>query len=208
MNKLPFIQGDYIVSIICEGPEEYDYLKRLEDLKVWNPIYRIDLINADGNGNIPARYQDKYQTGSSDVVLVFCDTDRKPYEQYKDIKRKIDYFHGKDGISDKVVIFGNPCTMQIVILHWGDVLLKAASKRKNAPIIASYTGIKGYDAHKTQREELMSFITAENYRKMVERALELSANDDTINSSNFGILMKNLEGNNVDWISEINNMFE
>lgn len=35
-----------------------------------------------------------YQNGSYDVVLVFCDTDKKLYEQYADIKHKINEFHG------------------------------------------------------------------------------------------------------------------
>lgn len=55
-----------------------------------------------------------YQNGSYDVVLVFCDTDKKPYEQYADIKHKINEFHGVDHAADHVIIFGNPCTMQII----------------------------------------------------------------------------------------------
>ena len=32
------------------------------------------------------RYQDNYQNGTYDAVFVFCDTEKKPHEQYKDIK--------------------------------------------------------------------------------------------------------------------------
>ena len=46
------------------------------------------MVNAGGNGNIPARYQDRYQNGADELVLVFCDTEKKPHEQYEDIKRK------------------------------------------------------------------------------------------------------------------------
>ena len=88
MNKLPFIQSGELVCVICEGPEEYDYLNRIKELGVWDKGYRVDLVNAHGNGSLPARYQDKFQNGSYDIVLVFCDTDRKPFEQYRDIKRK------------------------------------------------------------------------------------------------------------------------
>ena len=83
-------------------------------LGVWNEEYCFVLENAEGNGNIPARYQDKYQNGAYDLVSVFCDTDRKPYEQYVDIKRKINEFHGIENAADQVIIFGNPCTMQII----------------------------------------------------------------------------------------------
>ena len=74
-NKLPEIFDKHKICIICEGNEEYEYLKRLKDLKVWNEQYDILLVNAGGNGNIPARYQDRYQNGTDELVLVFCDTE-------------------------------------------------------------------------------------------------------------------------------------
>ena len=93
-NKLPKFLDKHKICIICEGNEEYEYLNRLKELKVWNEQYDISLVNANGNGNIPARYQDRYQNGTYEVVLVFCDTEKKPHEQYVDIKRKINEFHG------------------------------------------------------------------------------------------------------------------
>ena len=93
-SRLPAFLSKDKICIICEGDEEYDYLNRLKELRVWNEQYEVFLDNADGNGNIPARYQDRYQNGSFEVVLVFCDTEKKPYEQYEDIKRKINVFHG------------------------------------------------------------------------------------------------------------------
>lgn len=75
-------------------------------LKVWADQYEFKLVNAGGNGNIVARYQNSYQNDSFELVLVFCDTERKPHEQYKDIKRKINYFHGVETASEEVIIFG------------------------------------------------------------------------------------------------------
>ena len=92
-NKLPRFRDNHKICIICEGNEEYEYLDRLIALKVWSGQYDISLVNAGGNGNIPARYQDRYQNGSYEIVLVFCDTEKKPHEQYVDIKRKINEFH-------------------------------------------------------------------------------------------------------------------
>lgn len=190
MNRMPVFQSGINVSIICEGQEEFDYINRLKLLNVWSPKYNVEPINAIGNGNIPARYQDKYQNGTtSDIVFVFCDTEKKPYEQYEDIKRKINYFHGKNA-SDKVVFYGNPCTMQIVIQHWDSVSLKSASKKQNSLLIEEYTGIKNYNAHKDQIEEMMKLITPENYKSMVDRVSKLSNNDKMIGSSNFDVLMK------------------
>ncbi len=117
-NKFPKFSNKHKICVICEGNEEYAYIKRLNDLKVWREEYEIVPVNAEGNGNIPARYQNRYQNGSDELVLVFCDTEKKPYEQYEDIKRKIDEFHGIDNAASKVIIFGNPCTMQIISKHW------------------------------------------------------------------------------------------
>ena len=67
-NRLPGISNKHKICIICEGNEEYKYLERLNELHVWNEIYDISLVNAEGNGNIPARYQDRYQNGSYEVI--------------------------------------------------------------------------------------------------------------------------------------------
>lgn len=100
-NKLPRFFDNHKICIICEGNEEYEYLNRLKNLKVWNEQYDISLVNAGGNGNIPARYQDRYQNGADKLVLVFCDTEKKPHEQYEDIKRKINEFHGVDSAANE-----------------------------------------------------------------------------------------------------------
>lgn len=113
-NKLPKFLDNHKICIICEGNEEYEYLNRLKNLKVWNEQYDISLVNAGGNGNIPARYQDRYQNGADELVLVFCDTEKKPHEQYEDIKRKINEFHGVDSAANEVIMFGNPCTVAMI----------------------------------------------------------------------------------------------
>lgn len=141
-NKLPDIFDKHKICIICEGNEEYEYLNRLKELNVWNKQYDISLANAKGNGNIPAIYQDCYQNGTYEIVMVFCDTEKKPYEQYEDIKRKINEFHGVDNAAEQVIIFGNPCTMQIVTKHWTDENLKSPAKAINAPLIKKYTGVE------------------------------------------------------------------
>ena len=143
MSKIPQIFTGSRICIICEGDEEYEYLEKLISLDVWSKEYLFQLENAEGNGNIPARYQDKYQNSSSDLVLVFCDTDKKPYEQYVDIKRKINKFHGVENVADQIVIYGNPCTMQIIIEHWDDVILSSNKKRKMPRLSLNLQALKG-----------------------------------------------------------------
>lgn len=203
-NKLPKIFSGSKICIICEGDEEYEYLDKLISLGVWSNKYQFTLENADGNGNIPARYQDKYQNGSYDVVLVFCDTDKKPYEQYVDIKHKINEFHGVNNAADYVIIFGNPCTMQIIIAHWDEIVLDSNAKKRNAPIILKFTGIENYKGRADQRQELFSKITKENYWDMLERIKKLPNDDALIGSSNFGRYMQWFSSDNEEWIQEIN----
>lgn len=207
-NRIPVFLEKKRICIICEGDEEYDYLEKLKELNVWNSQYAVKLENADGNGNIPARYQDCYQNGSFDIVMVFCDTDRKPYEQYEDIKRKIDEFHGVENASDKVVIYGNPCTMQIILKHWADVSLKSQAKNVNADLIEQLTGIRNYKGRADQRKALMEQITVENYQQMKVRTESLEWDDKIKGSSNFYQLLLCLENDDDKWIEIINEYLE
>ena len=207
-NRLPHIPNKHKICVICEGNEEFEYIKRLKKLKVWNEQYEISLVNAEGNGNIPARYQDRYQNGVYEAVLIFCDTDKKPYEQYDDIKRRINEFHGIENAANEIIIFGNPCTMQIILKHWTDEMLKSQAKQVNAPLIEKYTRVKGYKGKGNQIKDVMEQITSENYRIMHERVKLLEQNDSIIGSSNFSKIIEWFESEDCDWISKINEILE
>ena len=205
MSKPELLSVEKRVCIICEGLEEYDYLEKIKTLALWNKKYLVDLRNARGIGRISAIYQDRFQNGSYDAILIFCDTDKSPFKNYIDMKNKIDCFHGatKGKVSDQITIFGNPCTMQIIIMHWGDVKLKSNSKSANASDIEKCTGIKKYDAHDEQRKAMMSKINRKNYRLMLTRVAKLSKDFTQINSSNFDVFMHYLENDDFDWIDKI-----
>ena len=47
-SRLPAFLSKDKICIICEGDEEYDYLNRLKELRVWNEQYEVFLDNADG----------------------------------------------------------------------------------------------------------------------------------------------------------------
>ena len=207
-SRLPSFVSKNKICIICEGDEEYDYLSRLNELGVWNEQYDVSLDNADGNGNIPARYQDRYQNGSFEIVLVFCDTEKKPYEQYDDIKRKINEFHGVDNVAEETLIYGNPCTRQIILEHWTDVRLRTPAKKINAPIIKEFTGVENYKGKKDQRKKVMEHITVGNFQDMFSRICEMENDDTVVGSSNFDKLVKYLSADDDRWINEINRRLE
>ena len=207
-NRLPDFSNKHKICVICEGNEEYAYLKRLIYLAVWNKKYDIYLVNAGGNGNIPARYQDRYQNGSYELVLIFCDTEKKPYEQYEDIKRKINEFHGVDDAADEVIIFGNPCTMQIISKHWTKEILKTPAKGVNASLIKEYTKVENYKGRADQINRIMEYITKENYLEMSKRVEGLLLHDSIVGSTNFKRFIDFLEGEDVRWIENINNKLD
>ncbi len=207
-NNLPIFLDKHKICIICEGNEEYAYLDRLKKLQVWNSQYEVLLDNACGNGNIPARYQDRYQNGAYELVLVFCDTEKKPYEQFEDIKRKINEFHGVDNAAKEVIIYANPCTMQIIIKHWGDDTILKPLKSANAPLVNAYTGVINYKARADQIKSLMEFITAENYYDMCQRVKRLDMIDNIGGSSNFGRFMDLLGSDDYKWMERINGKLE
>lgn len=126
MAKLPPIGANlHKVCIICEGNEDYAYMDRLLRLNVWNPIYDFQQINAKSGSNIFTRYQDAYNNDRYEIILVFCDTDKASHKQYMRLKQKLNTFHrSKRTAADKIIIFSNPCTMQIVLRHFEDVSLK------------------------------------------------------------------------------------
>jgi hypothetical protein len=193
------------ICIICEGFEEYDYLQRLSVLNVYaSQIYKITLINANSNGNLAARYQDLYARDAYDLVVIFCDTDTAPYKEYKLLKDKINKIHGNEGAANKVIFFANPCTLQIVLLHFDDIKLKSSNKHKNSTLIYDLTQIRDYRANKEQRSQLMDMINKDNFRDMLERVAELSTDEFAIGSSNFYTLMHNLRSKSTKWIDKIN----
>lgn len=192
------------ICIICEGDEERDYINTLLNKKVFSDKYSFsEPINAKSINNIYNRYTDKYQSNSYDLVLIFCDTDKGPSEKYKKIKQKVNDFHGVD-IADNIIIFGNPCTMQIILSHFAEIKLTSQSKHVNAKYIEELTGIKGYDATDAQRKDLFSKIKRNNYEVMKENIKKLSTSDEDISSTNFLWFIKNFESEDDSWIDEIN----
>ena len=136
MAKLPNISYRHKICVICEGDEDYQYFKRLTEIAVWDYIYDFVLINAKSESNIMARYQDSYNNDRYEIVLIFCDTDKYPYREYSQLKQKINDFHDNSNAASKIIIFANPCTMQIILSHFGDVELKNQGKKNKCISLA------------------------------------------------------------------------
>ena len=195
------------ICLICEGYEEYDYISCLLNLGVWSDVYDFTLVNAESCGNISARYQsDDY-----DIVFAFCDTDRRPEDGFELIRLKINKIFGNDIAADKVIIFVNPCTMQVILSHFGEVSLHTQNKKKNNPEIVRLTGLKSvkyYDGCKEQRNFICSKITIDNYNEMKKRIAKISSVYTDNPSTNFDYYLSLFEQSNTDWIEKLNNIIE
>lgn len=104
-KKFPSFWDKHRICIICKNDEEYQYLNYLSRLNIWNECYKIILINAYDDRNISALYQDYYQNGLNELILIFCSNKKTTYEQYKSLKQKINEFHGLDNIADEIVLW-------------------------------------------------------------------------------------------------------
>ena len=191
------------ICIICEGDEELDYIEALKNKAVFSNKYDFITVNAKSINTIIARYQEKFQSDSYSLVLIFCDTDKGPSEKYKEIKQKINEFHEAD-VADDIIIFGNPCTMQIILSHFAEIKLTSQSKSVNAKYIKELTGIQNYKATDKQRKELFSKIKRENYDVMKENVKNLSTNDEELSSTNILKFIEKFESDDDSWIDEIN----
>ena len=123
--------------------------------------------------------------------------------KYKEIKQKINDFHGEN-VADDIIIFGNPCTMQIILSHFAEIKLTSQSKTINSKYIKEYVGIDNYKATDEQRRELFSKIKRSNYEKMKENVAKLSTDDNVTSSTNILKFIENFECDDERWIDEIN----
>ena len=195
--------AQFNICIICEGYEEFDYITKLKEKRVFQDQYLLKLINAKGITKIFTRYIEKYQSSSHNLVLIFCDTDKEKQEAFWNLLDNINSFHDAN-VANDIVIFSRPCTMQIFLSHFAKVELKKPSKTVNNGIIKELTGIKEYDATDDERNEFMSKIKRGNYEAMKENLKDISKNNSDIPSTNFLTLIENLENPNPSWIDNIN----
>ena len=148
-------------------------------------------------------------TGSR--ISIICEGD----EEYEYLEKLIsldvwskEYCFQLENAADQIVIYGNPCTMQIIIEHWDDVVLGSHKKNKNAPIIFDLTGIEGYKGRADQRQALFSRFTKENYQEMRERIKKLPSDDTIEGSTNFGRFIEYFTMDDSKWIQTINNTLD
>ncbi len=190
------------LCLLCEGFEEYDYIIRLKSLGVWSDAYDITVKNAKGLDNIAPVYQNEFHSDNFDLILIFCDTELKPYLQFTNLLKKINAFHDKN-VAKSIVFFANPCSMQVILSHFEAVSLTTNSKALNTPLISKYTGLSHYSARHEQRSRLMQRINAQNYEVMRANISSLSTDYRVVPGTNFLSLILKLECSSTSWVNRL-----
>lgn len=202
LRRLPQIKTGNSILIVCEGSEEYDYLEALKKCGVWSNKLSIKLKNAKSINNILSQYQYEFANDNYDLIVIFCDTEVPPYDEFINLKKAINEFHGKE-VAEKIVFFTNPCSMQIILSHFNRVNLKSNSKTNNSTLIHKLTGVKDYIATENQRTSIMKKINAKNYEVMKQNVAGLSGKCDVVPSTNVLELFEKLEKNEGSWIQKL-----
>ena len=144
-----------------------------------------------------------------ELVLVFCDTDRSPYTQYLGVKAQINEMHEAENAAGKVVIYANPCSMQIILLHFAIVYLKTQGKKTNAKLIEKLTGIKGYKANQEEHiKAICAKINRQSYFDMKERVATINRPDNEPGSTNFIEFLQCFESDSPEWIAKVRNSLD
>lgn len=193
------------VCIIAEGYEEKYYLERLRDFNIFNhPLVRVTSIqNAKGIVNVFALFQSVFNSGAFDLIVVFCDGDNNS-KQFNSVLDKINNeIFGGNNISQSIVFFVNPVTLQVVLSHFGDVTLTHKAKANNNDEVERLTGIVGYKAKEQQVKDMVSMIKYGSYVEMKERISKISKDVNDIPSTNFLDLLEMLEGVDIDKLDEL-----
>lgn len=197
--------GKICIKILCEGLEEYKYIKKLISFPgIFSSVYYFDEpINCKGINKIFPRYQDLFTKNLFEVILIFCDADNNS-DDFGLLCSKINncMFGGAD-VSNSIVMFVNPVTLQIVLSHLADVKIISSSKANNEGLIFQLTGITDYRAHEKQIDEMMKFVKFSNYKDMRKRVDSLSQNISEVPSSNFGVFLSNFEKSDTQWVDDI-----
>lgn len=196
------------ILIISEGFEEKPYIDKILSFPNINKqVYHFgESVNAKGNGKLFAKYQFEIQRGFYDAILIFCDAD-KGSDQFLSIVHQIgSAFFNKKEDAFEVFIFVNPVTLQIVLSHFGEVLLTKVGKKANAPLIEKLTGIENYDAEQDQINTMISKISFKSMDAFKERLNKISTNFTDIPSTNFLKFLERFENDDTGWIDEINKL--
>lgn len=213
------------IAIVVEGDEEECLFSIAKETGHFNPVFDIEIINAGGEGNVPAFFHDCYSNPIYNCTVAVYDVDNKCNQDnsiYNLTKNKLENIIGEN--IDVVSFCTNPNILQIILLGCStihNVSLVSTSKADNEDIVSTYWPKiarktkngkqikKGYDASKYQLEMIKnSFIYNEqpsyDYMTLLNNSLKLDVDYETkCPASNVQQLLKAIDDGDIDFFKNI-----
>ncbi|MCD8201487.1 MAG: hypothetical protein LUD47_05420 [Clostridia bacterium] len=97
----------------------------------------------DEADSVVSVYKDGFAMGSYAVVVILCDTEGPPCDDFRRIRKSIADVYGQR-ICDRILFFVNPCVMRVTASHGSDVRLWAMGNREHQPETEKFCGEKNH----------------------------------------------------------------
>ncbi len=193
------------IEIICEGLEEVLYLKRLLSFHYWNELLDIVLTNANGISSVYSAYSKSRATHKdTSYFFILCDSGESDSQARNEFNKIIGNVNndlkGRNPATD-LVIFANPCTMQIFLSHFEVVMVPGEDLKvkANKDYICAIAGVSGYSKTHDGISSFMKRISRESYKTLKENLLKYPTDYHTPNSTNALSMLTRLESQDLSW---------
>jgi len=203
-------EHQFKILVICEGDEEIMYLQALIDLNVFDPMYEVipklaALAPGDsgGAGKVPMVFQYYYTSQAYDAMYFMIDVDANPHEAFENVKTKVNGIAPK--LFEKHALYTNPCTLQLMVLHFEKTVLSNQNKANNTAVVKRiWPSIKKQYSAKAYQLNIMKYaFSANNYMEMKQNMKTLESGDCySAPSSNIPDFFDHLESGDASWLTK------
>ncbi len=185
--------ADYRLALIVEGNEEVNFLKIVNSCARLDAGLEIEVVNAEGVGNIPSLFDAYYRDLSYDEVICLLDIDGWKTNCYETATRKLSAILGY--FPKKEALFNNPNSLQLLLAPFTDEVMDISDKALFSPLIHScFPKMKGvYRASKAQLKAIHEAYDRKAYLLMLEKTAFYSEDPKDLPSSTFAPFLRSIE---------------
>lgn len=185
--------ADYRLALIVEGNEEVNFLKIVNDCGRLQSGFELEVVNAEGVGNIPSLFDAYYRDLSYDEVICLLDVDNWKTDCYKTATKKLCSILGY--FPKKEALFNNPNSLQLLLAPFTDEVMDASDKAGYSPLIhRCFPKMRGvYRASKAQLRAIYQAYDRRAYLLMLEKTAGYSNDPQDLPSSTFAPFLRAIE---------------
>ena len=185
--------ADFRLVLIVEGNEEVNFLRIVNDYGRIKKGLSIEVINAEGVGNIPSLFDAYYRDLSYDGVLCLLDVDNWKTECYEIATSKLRSILGHR--PDEEALFNNPNTLQLLLSPFTDEVMDRSDKAGYSDLVhRCFPLMKGvYRASGAQLRSIYKAYSREAYLALLEKTESYSRDPHDLPSSTFAPFLRKIE---------------